>query len=151
MPGASSSDMAVSGSTLLDEGIADDVLATARAVTPIQSIVLSYNEQGIPQGSLPPSFSAFGITPDVLALPPDTLASFQDNGIESLSILPTGAGIRISINGNDLPFISWNSDELARMLSLIPVFAGDSVPKEAMDFLPTLMGLPLGIDLEFPS
>jgi len=151
MPGASNSNLSVSRSSLLDEDVADDVLATARAVNPIQTIALSYNEQGIPQGSLPPTFAAFGVTPQALALPADTLASLQEQGIESINILPTGSGIRVSINGNTLPFLSWNSEELNRMLSLLPIFAGDSLPSEVLDFLPTLMGLPLGIDLEFPS
>lgn len=150
MPGASSSDMAVSGSSLLDENAADDVLAKARGVNPVAQIALSYDEDGIPSGQLPPTFAMAGVTADMMVLPPDTLATFTDNGIESLRIMPTGSGIIISVNGNDLPFVSWNSDELGRMLKVLPVFAGDLDP-QLMGFLPTLLGLPISIELEFPS
>lgn len=151
MPGASDQDLVVSGSSLLDEDVADETLSKARAVNPVAQIALAYDENGVPSGQLPPTFAMAGVTPDMMVLPADTLASFTDNGIESLRIMPTGSGIIISINGNDLPYIAWDNSELQRLLGLLPVLAGDGLDPQLIGFLPTLLGLPISIELEFPS
>lgn len=151
MPGASESDMTVRESSLLDEDVADETLTKARAVNPVAQIALAYDENGVPAGQLPPTFALAGVTPDMMVLPADTLASFTDNGIESLRIMPTGSGIIISINGKDLPYIAWDNSELQRLLGLLPVLAGDGLDPQILGFLPTLLGLPISIELEFPS
>lgn len=146
MPGASSSDLEVSGSSLLDEKAADGILNTARGVSPVAVSNIVFDEDGVPSGNLP-----IGVTPAMLTLGADTIATFTDNGIETLNIMPTGSGIIMSINGNDLPFIAWDNSELQRMLELLPIFAGDNLDPGLLSFLPRLLNLPLSINLEFPS
>jgi len=150
LPGASESDLEIGRLPLLDEDVAADLLATARDVTPVAAIKLSYNEDGQARGTLPPSFSMLGITADTLALHPATVAFFQEHEIERLSILPTGDGLE-----NELSFISWNDEEQERMVCLlIPIitdgFSCDS-NSELISLLMTVMNVPLNIDLKFPA
>lgn len=155
LPGASEEDLEIGRTPLLDEDVAADLLAAARTVAPVVAIELSYDEQGVARGTLPPTFSMAGITPDTLAVPPSVIAFFQGNGIERLSILPTGDGLLISFNENELSFISWDDDELERMVCLlIPIMVNGidcSSTRELTSFIAVLLKLPLNIDLTFPS
>lgn len=154
LPGASEDELEIGRTPLLDEDVAADLLAAARAVAPVAAIELSYDEQGRAQGNVPPTFAMAGITPDVLAVPPGVIAFFQGNGIERLSILPTGDGLLISFNDNELSFISWDDDELERMICLlIPTMVNGidcTSTSEITSLMNTVMKLPLNLDLTFP-
>jgi len=53
-----------------------------------------------------------------LQLPPAALDNFKQKGISDITISTNATGIHISINGNDLPYISWDNGKLNHLLDL---------------------------------
>jgi len=53
-----------------------------------------------------------------LQMSPAALDNFKQKGISDIAIATNAQGIHISINGNDLPYISWDNGKLNHLLDL---------------------------------
>jgi len=93
MPGASDRDLQVSGSSLLDEDTADEALAKARDATPMITIDIKYDEDGVPTGQLPPTFAMAGLTLDTITFDAEMMESMANQGIEEVVVMTTGSGL----------------------------------------------------------
>jgi len=53
-----------------------------------------------------------------LRLDPSVIKGLTDSGITSMAIVTDQKGIHVSVNGNDLPYITWGNGEVQQILNL---------------------------------
>jgi hypothetical protein len=102
-------------------------MKTARSLQPGIQLTLSYKPDGaFDIGGINPLFLGMLPVPwDSLKLPPDTLQSISDLGLESVSLTTAQGGLLLAINGNTLPYLQWaNAEELTNMFTLVGNMVG---------------------------
>ncbi|MEM7125793.1 MAG: hypothetical protein AAF702_05680 [Chloroflexota bacterium] len=143
----------ITNDTLLDVAKAEGILSQVRS-TPVNPMTIVYSEDGsLVTGNVP--FVLFAVPWAQMQMPPDTIASIMDMGIETASITILSNGLAIKVNGEEIPFINWNDQqEFNNFLSLLPVMLGpDSGIEPMLGLMPMLLSLANGIsiDISFPT
>lgn len=122
------------------------------------NLTLTFGADGVGQLQGLNPFMMNMIPPGALQLPPDTLASVSEMGLESLSIVARPTGLAILVNGEALPFLrSADEQQLLRMIQLILQITGGDSPQSAQimgmvqQLLPLLWAQGLRVNVNFPT
>ncbi|MCB0111330.1 MAG: hypothetical protein KDE53_35650 [Caldilineaceae bacterium] len=138
----------------------DEFLAQARSAARI-NLPIHYNTDGtFNVGSLPAETLAtsLGLPLDSLTLTPDRIERYVGMGMETFSLATDADGIHMSLNGNDLPHISWGDGKLAYGLEVAAQagLLGDSGDSGAMmeliqQLLPIIQTAEVTVHVTFPQ
>jgi hypothetical protein len=100
---------------------AQKAFADSVGKTPKINIPIFYNADGsfrIADLSSAEFSTLTGLPMTSLQMQPAALDNFKSKGISDITIATNAAGIHISINGNDLPYISWDNGKLNNLMDL---------------------------------
>lgn len=115
------------------------------SIGPFQLGGIAFDEAGnLNIGGL--SASALGMNGPLLDA--NTLGMLQSYGIENLQIETAPDGINLSMNGNPLPGIAYDTNSLNNVMPLVQGFAPDLAPMLS-DVLPLLPGADLDVAVSF--
>ncbi|MCB0126517.1 MAG: hypothetical protein KDE58_29875 [Caldilineaceae bacterium] len=138
----------------------DEFLAQAGSAARI-NLPIHYNTDGtFNVGSLPAETLAtsLGLPLDSLTLTPDRIERYVGMGMETFSLATDADGIHMSLNGNDLPHISWGDGKLAYGLEVAAQagLLGDSGDSGAMmeliqQLLPIIQTAEVTVHVTFPQ
>jgi hypothetical protein len=127
---------------------------------PPLTITFDANGAGTLTGLAP--FIASQIPPGAIAMPADTLTQLQDLGITQLQIKNSPEGLDIAVNGEALPSLRWDRNEMKTMRD-IGVNAGGlqalanldqgtlDTLKTVFDAMPILQAAKLDVTINIPS
>lgn len=87
-------------------------------------IIIDVDAEGTPRiGAINPAvLGFFGINPDTLRVPRETVALMTQANIQHLEVASVGDRIVLVANGKLLPHLGWNAGSLARLMAVLEVF-----------------------------
>jgi hypothetical protein len=102
---------------------------------------------GVPLAQLGSSFGAGGL--DALTLPATQMEQITAANIQHLQINNTPAGLKLIVNGQEIPSLAWDSETLTQTNEAIGMLGG-AVPPVVVNLLPALSRLGTGVIVRFP-
>lgn len=119
----------------------------------LPAIVIDFDAEGMPSvGNVPVAqlgtmFGAAGL--DQFKLPPDSVKQLTDNNIQHIQINNMPDGLKLLVNGEEIPSISWNGEMLTNTTDIVKMFGGN-MPNGLDKLLPVITHLGIGAILRFP-
>ena len=102
---------------------------------------------GIPLAALAASFGVTAL--DTLKLTPEQVAQLTAANIQHVQIDNLPDGLKVLVNGEEVPTLVWDANSLAVLQSLLGT-VGDGVPLVVQRLLPLISKLGAGITVRFP-
>lgn len=107
----------------------------------------SFSVGGVPLAALASSFGVAGL--ETLSLPPEQVATLTDANIQHVQINNQPAGLKLLVNGEEIPTLVWDDESLANLQGLVGEL-GDGVPPILQQLLPVLGRVGVGVIVRFP-
>ena len=88
--------------------------------TPNLQLALHFDSNGVASfaGASQGLLSSLGLPLDGLSQPPEVIKSFRSLGIEQLTLSSGGDGVRVIINDDELPAMTWADGEMTHLLKI---------------------------------
>ncbi|MEZ4713289.1 MAG: hypothetical protein R3A44_39240 [Caldilineaceae bacterium] len=94
--------------------------------------------------------SLAGVALPGVALPPNVMGILKSLGAENLQVQTQPNGLNLSLNGQPLPSIAYDSSSLAQVMNVAGAFLGEEATSGMLgDIVPQLQGADLNLDLSF--
>jgi hypothetical protein len=107
----------------------------------------NFTTGGIPLAALGASFGAAGL--DTLKLSPAQVALLTNANVQHIQINNLPDGLKILVNGEEIPTLVWDAKSLAALQSLVGQL-GTGLPPLVQQLLPLLDRLGVGVTVRFP-
>jgi hypothetical protein len=119
----------------------------------LPAIVLDFDAEGNPSlagaslAQLGASLGAAGLAE--FTLPPDVVSMLTTANVQHIQINNTASGLRLLVNGQEIPSLSWDGESLQTIQGLAGSL-GSALPAGLEALLPSIGNLGVGVILRFP-
>jgi hypothetical protein len=107
----------------------------------------SFSVGGVPLAALASSFGVAGL--ETLSLPPEQVTTLTDANIQHFQINNGPDGLKLLVNGEEIPTLVWDDESLAALQGLAGEL-GEGVPPILQQLLPVLGRVGVGATVRFP-
>ncbi|RIK42878.1 MAG: hypothetical protein DCC55_07370 [Chloroflexi bacterium] len=107
----------------------------------------SFSVGGVPLAALASGFGVAGL--ETLSLPPEQVTMMTDANIQHVQINNLPDGLKLLVNGQEIPTLVWDGESLAALQGLAGEL-GEGVPPVLQQILPVLGQLGVGVIVRFP-